>query len=304
MPVRTQNPIFLLFYRMPPSGAAIPEAGHGTIELSSDYTSYFRVDMREEGSLAMLDGELWRNTLRARLGLGRSAALELELPMLYGGGGFLDRHIEDYHDLFGFNQEGRDKNPDDQFGFLLASEGGIAYRLPENELAVGDISLTFDWLARRETDGAPGVLLRAGLELATGDETRGFGSGHTDGGVGLALRKRLGAYHLYGNVAYQLLTRPDAFVRAGVKTRNNWTADVGAERALGVTTSIVLQFGFEESPLIGNALQAVDDNSSTVTFGVVVRPAERWGLDFYFVEDVDGESTQDFSAHMGVRYTW
>lgn len=304
MPARTQNPIFLLFLRMPPSRMWIPTPGGGSIELSSDYSSFFRTDDRPPASRAVLDGELWRNTLRARLGLGRSLALQIEIPTLYGGGGFLDSFIEEYHDLFGFNQEGRDKNPDDQYDFLLTQRGTLAYRLPENELGLGDISLTLDWAVRDETERGPMVLLRASIELPTGDERQGFGSGHTDGGFGVAFGKRLGAYSLLGDLAYQLQTAPDAFALADVGTRDNWVVDLGVERALGASTSLLLQLGFEESPVTGTALPAVDDNSASILLGLSWSTSSRWRLEAFLLEDLDGESKQDFTAHLGVSYAW
>ena len=301
---RTQNPMFLQFFRFRPVGAPPPAAGRGSLELTSEYTSYFRIDGETFDHFAALDGEVWRNVLRGRLGLGRSVALTIEVPALYAGGGFLDRYIEDYHDLFGFNQEGRDRNPDNRYLFALVADGTTAYDLPQNDLGLGDVSLVVDWQLRPGSAGAPGVVLRAGVELPTGDEARGFGNGRTDGGLGVAVSQRLGSWHLHADVGYQLQGQPRSFTAAGVEVRDNWSADLGVERALGARTTLIAQLGFEESPIRDLRLPAVDDNSATLAVGVDVRLAGRWALDAYFLEDLDGESTQDFTASVGLRFDW
>jgi hypothetical protein len=302
VPVRVQNPLFLMFYRMTPAPTGLPELGHGEITLHSDYTSYFRVDERPIGSIAALDGELWRNALRARVGLGHQVTVSIEVPTLYGGGGFLDSFIENYHDTFNFHQEGRDENQDDQFRFLLVNDARLAYLLVENEVGLGDISFTFDWRLRSETEHAPAILLRGGLELPTGDEKRGFGNGHTDGGLGVGLEKTLGRYRLYSNVAYQIQGAPDAFAAPGVRARDNWSADLAVERPFGRRLSGLLQFGWEQSPILGTALKAVDDNAMTALLGLGWWTGGRWRLDFAFLEDLDGESAQDFTMSLAVAW--
>lgn len=303
VPIRVQNPLFLMFYRMTPAPTGVPALGRGEIVLHSDYTSYFRVDERPIGSVAALDGELWRNAVRARIGLGRQVAVSIEIPTLYGGGGFLDSFIENYHDTFNFDQEGRDENEDDQFRFFLVNDGHLAYQLVEHEVGLGDISFTFDWRLRPETEHAPAVSLRGGLELPTGDEKRGFGNGRTDGGLGVGLEKTLGQYRLYSNVAYQFQGRPEMFSAAEVRIRDNWSADLALERPFGRHLSGLVQFGWEQSPMLGTALQAIDDNATTGILGLAWWPGGHWRLDFMFLEDLDGESAQDFTMSLAVAWT-
>lgn len=299
--LRVQNPLFLLFPRLLASPVEMPAAGRGEVTFTSAYTSFFRIDERGEADLVVLDGELWRNTLGVRLGLGSGLALWCEVPTLHGGSGFLDHFVEEYHDFFGFDQEGRDENPDDQFAFLLINEGRLAYRLPEDTLGLGDVTLGVDWQVPMEHARTSTLVLRAAVELPTGDEARGFGSGGLDGALGATVHRAYGRYLLSAQIAYQLLETPAAFERAKVRAENNWVADVALERRLGSRLAALLQVGYEQSPVRGAPLAASNDSSGTLTVGLGWRPASRWLLEIAFQEDFDGETTQDFTAQIALR---
>lgn len=305
LPLRSQNPLFRLFFRFAPIAARVPAAGDGTISLTSAYSSFFLADQsNDETNIALLDGELWRNTLQATVGLGHRLALSTEVPTLYGGGGFLDHLIEEYHDIFGFRQGGRDENPNDEFLFGLARDGQIAFLLPENELELGDVALVLDWLARAETDRHPAVLLRAGVEFPTGDEDTSFGNGTTDFGVGAAFEKGIGEYRLYGGMGYQLLGTPMRFETAGVRVRDTWSADLTAERPIGRSAFLLVQLGFEQSPVHSLSLPNVDHDSWTLAVSIAWRVSARWMLDFSFQEDLDSKSSQDLTGHFGLNWSF
>lgn len=299
--LRVQSPLFLLFPRLVASPAEIPDAGRGEVGWTSAYSSYFRIDERSEGDLVVLDGELWRNTLSARVGLGSGLALWCEVPTLHGGSGFLDRLVKEYHDIFGFEQEGRDEHPDDQFAFLLVNEGRLAYRLPEDTLDLGDVTVGIDWRVLRQTARAPTVVLRAAVELPTGDPERGFGSGEIDAALGATTHASRGRYRLSGQIGYQILQTPAAFARAAVRAHNNWVADLALRRSLGSEVGLAVQVGYEQSPVRGAPLAASNDSSGTLSVGLDWRPASRWLLELAFQEDFDGETTQDFTAHVALR---
>lgn len=299
--VRVQNPLFLIFPRLGAAPIDLPPAGRGEVAWRSDYSSFFRIDEREGTDLALLDGEIWRNTFSARVGLGGDLALWVEVPILYGTGGFLDHLVEEYHEIFGFNQEGRDENPDDQFAFLLIHDRRLAFELPEHATDLGDVSVGIDWRLRKEGRSGPAVTLRAAVELASGDESRGFGSGEIDAGLGVTVHRSWTKYRLTGSLARQLQRTPEAFERAAVETRHNWVADLVVERGFGKKLTLLAQWGYEQSPLYGAALPASDDSSGTLTLGGAWRPAPRWRIDLAFLEDIDGETTQDFTGHVAVR---
>lgn len=299
--VRVQNPLLLVFPRLGPAAAELPAPGRGEVAWRSDYSSFFRIDERGDTDLALLDGEIWRNTLSARVGLGHLLALWTEIPTLYGTAGFLDHLIEEYHDTFGFNPEGRDENPDGQFAFLLVHERRLAYELPEDATDLGDVSLGLDWRLRERAPSSPAVTLRAAVELPIGDERRGFGSGEVDAALGATVHQSWTNYRLTGNLAWHLQHTPAAFEEAAVGTRDNWVADLALERGFGTDLAAIVQLGYEQSPVLGAALPASDDSSGTLAVGGAWRPAPRWRIDFAFVEDLDGETTQDFTGHLAVR---
>lgn len=298
---RAQNPLFLLFPRLAPSPLRTPPPGRGEVAWTSVYTSFFRLGERYASAFVTLDGELWRNALGARVGLGHGLALWCEVPALRAHSGFLDHFVIEYHSIFGFDQEGRTEYPEDRYAFRLTNGLRLAYDLPEGAMAVGDSTIGLDWRLRRRSASGPAVILQAAVELPTGDETRGFGSGGIDSGLGVTLYQSRGKSLFSAHLAYQFLEIPDAFARAGVPTRDNWVADLAYERGFRNTLSLVVQLGYEQSPLRGTGMAPTDDAATTLTIGGSWQAARRWRLELAFLEDLDGESAQDFSAQLAIR---
>jgi hypothetical protein len=146
------------------------------------------------------DGETARLTFRSRYGLADRVDIEAELPFLYAFGGNLDSFIEDYHAFFGLPDAKRDEYPDDQIDMHVQSGDDVLYDLEGNELGLGDIPIFLTVAVREEDGDGPGVALRGGVELPTGSQSKGFGNGEVDFGLGLLGERSWGRWTVTGGV--------------------------------------------------------------------------------------------------------
>ena len=164
--------------------------GSSRVELTVDVISNFTDDGAATEVIA-IDGETQRLGLRWLHGLGAGWEWGFEAPVLRHSGGFLDGLIIDWHDLFGFPQGGRDRNPRDRLVYRYRRNDRERVRVTETTAGFGDITLQ---LARqlgvhRHHHGRH-LVARGQLKLPTGDADRLFGSGGWDAALSLQLSNR------------------------------------------------------------------------------------------------------------------
>ncbi|MCC2658946.1 MAG: hypothetical protein K0Q76_4054 [Panacagrimonas sp.] len=151
-------------FALPPLGQTAPETS-GTWRVSVDLTSEYV--LKEEGAEALLlDGETQRYGLRyvGGWGEGDRGDWSIELPLLHGGGGFMDGIIEDWHDVFALPDGGRDDAPRDRYHYRYVRDGVVVLDAESGGTNLGDIELGAGWQLVR------GLMLRGIVKLPTGDE--------------------------------------------------------------------------------------------------------------------------------------
>jgi hypothetical protein len=192
------------------------------------YSSIYEVE-HEPGQTVRLDGEVWRTAGRARYGLGGKTDLEVELAVVFASSGLMDSFIDDFHNLFGFPEAGRENAEEDQYRMRLRREGELIYELEEDRVGFGDVPIIVTHQVREENPGGPAVAVRAGVELPTGSEDRGFGNGKLDWGVGSLMERSLGRWTMTAAVDVLVPGTPDAFERGGVELNEILSLQVGGE---------------------------------------------------------------------------
>ena len=136
------------------------------------------------------DGEQYRFAIAGRRGLGRGVQVEVVIPLLSYGGGFLDSVIEGFHDEFGLGQAGRTGVARD--GFQVFARGPETQILLEEDpgLQIGDIVLGAKFrLFGSEPHQKYDVALEALAELPTGSGQRLAGNESPDFGVQLLVTR-------------------------------------------------------------------------------------------------------------------
>jgi hypothetical protein len=179
--IRNQSPLVQIF-GLPGAGEArILSAGNTSLSIVADLASHFTQSRRTDESI-VLDGESHRIAAIMRSGLANGWELGAEIPYVGHGGGRLDGFIEDWHDLLGLPQGGRDQAPSHRLLYRYERHGVEKFRFEKSSGGLGDIRLTAGRQLHRQEwqDGNRAVSLRGSLKLPTGDSDRFLGSGSTD----------------------------------------------------------------------------------------------------------------------------
>ncbi len=200
---RQQQPMALTLFAFRPRRAVTQpkgELGLGAQLAWSSIEEYRQNPPFAPSEYVVFDGETVRTTLRARYGIGERTDLEVELPLLYASSGMLDSFIEAWHDFFSLPGGSRELYESDSYEMSVRQGGDELYRLDANRLAVQDIPLILTRNLRQEDERGPAVALRGAIEVPSGSESRGFGNGALDFGVGVLAERSWGRWTLSGGV--------------------------------------------------------------------------------------------------------
>jgi len=145
--IRDMGPFQLLRLNMLPDHALSPTAGQFALELhwsasntfamDRDVSDYLKVrgerreistvDVENIGTLSdnafLFDGSLGYFNMTAHLGFSDRWSGYFSVPVHHYSGGFMDRTIEDFHDMFGFDSFGREYINRDEFQAVVVLDG-------------------------------------------------------------------------------------------------------------------------------------------------------------------------------------
>ncbi len=157
------------------------------LTFNTEIANVFTSDV-DDSSFAFFDGETVTMTAGYRRRLGGRFEMGIEVPYVIHHGGNLDRLIDEFHDLFGLPQGGRDNAQRNKIDYVIRSGGKTYIDFQDSKESLGDIRFSgaFGWL--READRA--LALRGSLKLPTGDADKLTGSDGADLAVWLDFTDR------------------------------------------------------------------------------------------------------------------
>ena len=299
LPTRNQHPVSLTFLHMRPRRAVTTAPGRTELTLQGSYTSIYEVDSLP-GQAIHFDGELAHAGLSLRRGIAEGTDLEVGLALAFATGGFLDRFVDGFHELFHLPNQGRDEAESDQFRMRLRRRGEEIYDLEEDHVGFGDVPIVVAHRLREEDERGPAVALRAGIELPTGSTDKGFGNGELDYGAGLLAERSLGRWTWTGALDVTVTGQPDAWSKGDVEANDLVHVQGGAEYRWSERLSLLAQV-FWTSPMTDD-YDLEEFNREIVDLAVGAawgRPGgPRWFCAFQ--EDVIAATGPDFGFLLGV----
>lgn len=301
MPVRNQHPAQLTQLHLPPAATTPMPAGAVQARLDAAYSSLFLLGARS-GTSWIMDGEYLRVGLRGRVGLGAGFELAGELPFAHTSGGFLDAFVIDYHDWFGMPDQGRDTSARDQFEIEARRNGRLAWQVEPDSAELLDVPVYVSWQAMAPAPGRPGVAGRAGVELPTGDDERGYGSGGLDASLGIVLEYHTGPVSWYAHGQHTFASTPDPARRAGLDFADVTSAGLAAELPLLAQITALVQVEWETSTLRRLDVPVAQRDQVLLWVGGRWRAGSRWSVEVGFGEDLQSLASPDFTAWLGVAY--
>ena len=175
-----QSPLIQI-YGLPALGESrVLTPDESTLAVHLQMANHFTGAITSSEALS-LDGETRRLTLHWRHGLSGNKEWGFELPFVSHSGGFLDKSIEEFHDIFGLPQNGRADLPRNRIDYRYTLNGVELVNLNHAVSGPGDVRLSAgkSILAEKASRGYTAIW-RTSLKLPTGDDTELLGSGSTD----------------------------------------------------------------------------------------------------------------------------
>lgn len=301
---RTQHPLTMTFLDFESRSANTVGAGRVEVDSQLSYTSMFQTNVAP-GASANFDGEWAEFSVHLRVGLTDRIELFATVPVRYTSSGFLDDFVEGYHDTFGLLQDGRDRFPSDQYAAQYDYDGRTIYRLREDTLGLGDVPIGIACRLVDEGDVVPAILGRVAIELPTGNEDDGFGNGQIDAGAGVVLEKSIGRFTIAAGADYTIIREASRMRGSGVDLDPLLGAFLSTELRLTTGFSAIVGLDYLSQPLsgFGRIKEARRDQLSLLIGGAFdLGGGAALGIDF--VEDIVGDVGPDFTARVGLRFSF
>jgi hypothetical protein len=301
LPVRNQHPAQLTVLHLDPAAAATLPQGAVAARADLAYTSLFLSGSGGGSSFAM-DGELLRADLKLRIGLTDRVEAQAALPVLYTTGGFLDGFLIRYHQFFGLPDQDRRNVPENQFQVLATYQGTPVFAMQEHEFGFGDVPLALTASLLAPGPGTPGVAVRAGIELPTGDPDRGFGNGQLDWGGGVLLTLPLDPVTLHGHLQHTFAGSPPAARAAGLAFGDVTSAGLAAEIMLLDDLAALVQVEWETSTLRDLGFERVSKDQALIWLGARMRLHRGLHLELAIGEDLERFVSPDVTFWFGCAW--
>lgn len=251
------------------------KAGSVTTSLEVAYSNVFQREAAR-GGRSLYEADLELLTVSPRLAWRPVARVELgvSVPLHSAGSGFLDRPIQDYHDVFDFQNGGRESWPNDRFRSRLVVGGRKVYEGRQGA-GLGDVAFTQSVRLAGRDDEPFRLALRTGVELPTGNAARGFGSGEVDLGAALAATAETGGVALHAQVLWSL--PGDLAGESRVATRAAYGYGLAVEAPLARDRVHALaQIDGRTGFVGGTGLTVLDASLAQLSVGLALRLWDAW----------------------------
>ncbi|MEC8513236.1 MAG: DUF3187 family protein [Planctomycetota bacterium] len=301
IPTRIMQPAGLIFPANRPRRAALLEAGEGRATAEIFYASIFERVVRP-AEAAAFDGEIARGSLTLQYAPTDGVEVVLEPTVLFASSGFLDSFVDGFHAITGFVGGGRDEFQSDQYSMYLQRNGEVAWELAEDHVRFGDLPITLVSRIREEDGDGPAVAARFTIELPTGDEGRGTGSGGIDAAAGVILERSVGRFTFFGGVDGVHVDQPASFQRAGIDVRSLFSVSGGAEYRWSDRLSLLAQAVLQMPLTRSLPFEEIDREILDLGFGFAYELSGASTLRFSFHEDAVAASGPDLTFYTGISW--
>lgn len=197
------------------------------------------------GDVVYFDGETAIARFTARYGFGEHWSAYVTAPVhYYSGGGFMDNVIDEFHDTFGFDSNGRDLVARDQLQSIVRVDDASATLLRgDDDLGLADPVLGARY---RFTDLGPWhIALGAAVTVPLDTVGDFYERERPDVGVQASIQRELGKQSLYLELAHTWAGGPEVLDGATNATIPRVT--FAFERQFGADSTAVLQLTSTET---------------------------------------------------------
>jgi hypothetical protein len=299
--IRNASPASQIFGLPRALGGEILPPDH-ELTFNTEVANVFTSDV-DDTSFAFFDGETVTMTAGYRRRLGRRFEMGIEVPYVIHHGGRLDRVIDEFHDLFGLPQGGRDQAQRNKIDYVIRSGGTTYIDFQDSKESLGDIRIAggFGWL--READRA--LALRASLKLPTGDADKLTGSDGADLAVWLDFTDR----RWLSRLGLELTMTGGVLLMEEGEIVPEDQNDVALFGHLGLSYPISARWTLKaqldgHTELIGTGLDQASGEALQGSIGTRFAPGGKFWMDIALSEDLVSDSSPDVVIQLllGARF--
>lgn len=294
-----QCPIQLLFLQPIPDRADTLPPGRGSFRVNTTLTNTL-VSERSSRYEATLDMEHWRLTFDLAYGVSSRFEIGLNLPVAYYYAGFLDGFILEAEELLDHPRRIRKEQDKNEFTYFVKhTDGKTIIEGSEDTLGLGDLTLRAKAKIWEQGDKYPALSVRGSVKFPTGKQSRAFGNGECDGGLGLLLEKDIRQVSLYFNAdatfagdAYDDDTSQVTF----------YTLMFGLEYRFSPRFSLVSQMYYISRPFEDTGVDVLSRRIWDLLVGVHYRTEKNLFIQGGIVEDImdSSDATADVTFFLNV----
>ena len=286
IPIVNQAPIQLLFLQPIPDRAETYPEGRYSISLNTAITNTLQWGKSEDYS-GYMDMEMIRTCVEVKYGLFSGAEIGMSIPFVYSYGGFMDRAILEFEELFNVVRNLREKEDEyeraDSYTYSVKKNNEAFIEGKENSAGLGDLALRVKGKIWDEGSMRPCLSARFSVKIPTGDEDRAFGSGEVDYGIGLLLQKTIKRVTAYLNA--DVIFPGHAFEQANVSLRTFCETMLGVEYKFTERFSGLTQLYYMTRPFEDTGLEMLDRRMWNLLLGVSYLTKAGICIQGGFVED-------------------
>lgn len=250
----------------------------------------------------ILDGESQSLDFGLEYGLTEKWSLDLQLAYIKHSGGSLDGLIQSWHDIFSLSDGDRPLFEENDFNFSYQNVSG-QNKITKSTSGISDLRIGIGYALpiSVESSRVKALMLRAGLNLPTGEANKLIGSEKLDFDAGLYVSgksqqwKKLG-WHI--NLGYLYIGDDSQF---GISTKQHaWFNSLGLSWNVNPKLQVRGQLD-THSALFESKIDEINQHASQLTLGVAYDVANVGVISFYISEDVTVNRAADFSIGLSVQ---
>ncbi len=269
-----------------------------TINIASNYTT-----KTLSNEAVLFDGETERLTFSYTQGLGENLEWGVRIPYVSHDGGSLDAFIEDWHDMFGLPQGGRDRASHNRLIYRYSRNGNTLLNLTNTTDGIGDVRVNGAWQWRKANrQNEANIVLRTSLSLPTGDSDKLMGSGGIDAALWLSANRTKSWFSYPGSLwgGTGILLLGDGDVLAGQQRGAALFGSIGGGAKVWSNVFLKLQVDANTALYSKSSLVQISGDSMQLIMGGEIEMDKNMRIDLAVKEDPTVHASPDVVFHIGL----